>query len=181
MDGIAAAFEDPAVQHTVLSGLNRVLLITLVEWSDKPQTTIGWTRIASVEDALLFARRVRALPRVAEQFTCISRMLRYVADKVLPQVPAAASRTVVDVSGDGRENCNPEIPVDSVRDELAAGDVTVNGLPILEGAEADTLEEWYGSHVIGGRGAFLMPAAGFADFARAMRQKFMIEISAAER
>ena len=54
-----------------------------------------------------------------------------------------------------------------------------NGLPILEGNDSDLLEPWYASHVVGGSGAFLMPARGFTDFARAMRQKFLIEISSA--
>jgi hypothetical protein len=179
MEGIAAAFEDGAVQRAVLSGMRRSMLITLVEWSDKPQTAIPWTLIASPADAAAFARRVRSLPRADDQFTCMSRMLRFVADKVLPQAPTRVARVIVDVSGDGRDNCNPPTPVGAIRDELVAEEVTINGLPILEGEEAATLEAWYGEHVIGGSGAFLMPAAGFADFARAVRQKFIVEISAA--
>ena len=57
--------------------------------------------------------------------------------------------------------------------------VTVNGLPILEGDEAETLEAWYGAHVIGGDGSFLVPAHGFENFERAMHRKFVTEISAA--
>jgi hypothetical protein len=40
--------------------------------------------------------------------------------------------------------------------------------------EAVTLDEWYRRHVIGG-GGFVIPANGYADFARAMKQKFVIE------
>jgi hypothetical protein len=181
MEGIAEAFEDDGVQRTILSGLHRSMTVTLVEWSDKPQISIPWTRIADAAEARDFAAKVRRLTRKSEQFTCMARMLAFVADKVLPLVPAAAARTVVDVSGDGRDNCNPTVPVEAVRDGLVAEQVTINGLPILDGAEAATLESWYGAHVIGGRGAFLLPAAGFSDFARAIRQKFIIEISAAER
>jgi hypothetical protein len=177
MEGIAEAFEDASVQRAILSGARGALLITIVEWSDKPRVSIGWTLITAADDAKRFARRIRRLTRSAAQFTCMSRMLGFVADKVLPQAPLPAARTVVDVSGDGRENCNPAQPVDAVRDELVAGGATLNGLPILEGGEADTLEGWYTDHVIGGRGAFLMPASGFADFARAIRQKFVVEIS----
>jgi hypothetical protein len=180
MEGIAAAFEDSAVQSAILSGLNRAMLITLVEWSDKSQTAIPWTIIASADDARDFAAKVRAAPRAADRFTCMSQMLRFVGDKVLPQAPRAAIRTIVDISGDGADNCNPTVPVDALRDELVATSVTINGLPILDGNEAATLEDWYGAHVIGGAGSFLMPAAGFTDVARAMRQKFIIEISAAE-
>jgi hypothetical protein len=107
----------------------------------------------------------------------MSAALQIIADKVLPFVPAAADRTIVDVSGDGSDNCNPRQRVDAVRDELVAAGATINGLPILEGEEAETLEQWYRQHVIGGRDAFVIPAAGFTDFARAMRDKFIVEIS----
>jgi Protein of unknown function (DUF1194) len=179
MDGIAAAFEDAAVQRAILAGQHRALVIALVQWSDKAQISIPWTVVASAADARAFAERVRHAPRIADQFTCMSQMMRFVADKVLPRVPAQPARIVVDVSGDGAENCNPTIPVDALRDELVGDAVTINGLPILEGDDRDLLEPWYAAHVVGGNGAFLMPASGFADFARAMRQKFLIEISSA--
>src|SRR5262249_4803547 len=35
MDGIAAAFEDPSVQATILAGPRHALAIILVQWSDK--------------------------------------------------------------------------------------------------------------------------------------------------
>jgi len=177
MSGIAAAFEDRSVQDAILSGSRRSLAITLVQWSDKPQVSVPWTVIASAGDALAFAGRVRAAPRLASQFTCMSRMLRFIADKVLTRMPVKSDRTVVDVSGDGHDNCNPPVPVDAVRDELVAGVVTINGLPILEGDEVLTLAPWYRDHVIGGAGAFLLPAAGFKDFGRAIRQKFITEVS----
>jgi hypothetical protein len=176
MEGIAAAFEDPAVQQAILSGPRQAMLITVVHWSDKPRLTIPWTVIARAEDAKVFARKVRALPREAAEFTCMAEMLRFVYDKVLPRTPGVAARTVVDVSCDGRDNCNT-VPVPNLRDALVSTAVTINGLPILEGKEATTLADWYREEVIGGNGAFLLPAQGFADFARAIRQKFIAEIS----
>ena len=177
MEGIAAAFEDSDVQQAILSGPRRAMLLTLVVWSDKPRLAIPWTRIAKRTDAAAFAAKVRRLPREASEFTCMADMLRFVYDKVLPRTPAPASRSVVDVSGDGRDNCNTD-PVGRWRDTLVASGVTLNGLPILEGREAATLADWYRAEVIGGAGAFLLPAHGFADFARAIRQKFITEISA---
>ena len=97
----------------------------------------------------------------------MSLMMQFVADKLLPQMPLSAERTVVDVSGDGHDNCNPSVSVDSQRDALVDSGVTVNGLPIREGNEAATIEGWYQAHVIGGAGSFLLPADGYADFARA--------------
>jgi uncharacterized protein DUF1194 len=177
MEGIAKAFEDPEVQRSILGGPNGAMLVALVNWSNKPVLATPWTLIASEQDAMAFADRVRHAPRTAAEFTCLSAMLENVGDRLLPLLPLPALRQVVDVSGDGRDNCNPTTPVEAARDSLVQSGVTINGLPILEGKEADTIAGWYKSHVIGGAAAFLEPAYGYADFARAMRQKFITEVS----
>jgi Protein of unknown function (DUF1194) len=148
-----------------------------VNWSQKPQIAVPWRVIASADDARAFAADVRLVPRRAEDFTCMSLMMQVVGDKVLPLMPLPADRTVIDVSGDGRDNCNPGRAVDSVRDGLVADRVTINGLPIKAGREAETIAPWYEQHVIGGAASFLLPANGYEDFGRAIRQKFIIEIS----
>ncbi|MFA5900243.1 MAG: DUF1194 domain-containing protein, partial [Hyphomicrobium sp.] len=122
-----------------------------------------------------------------------------VSDKIVPQIPAKAAKVVLDVSGDGRDNCNSVEPVEQVRDELVRYGVTVNGLPILptEGPEVvtpgapsaqsylpgkqsmDPLEEWFRDSVKGGPGSFVLAANGYADFGRAIRQKFVLEVSEA--
>jgi hypothetical protein len=179
MEGIARTFEDRAIQDAILAGQHRAIYVTLVEWSNRPAIAVPWTMITSAADARAFAGRIRGAPRADDQFTCMAAALELVADKVLPFLPGPADRLIIDVSGDGRDNCNPAKPVDAVRDEIVAQGITINGLPILEGDEAATLEQWYREHVIGGRGSFLIPAAGFVDFERAMRRKFIAEVSAA--
>jgi hypothetical protein len=178
MEGIAKAFEDREVQRVILSGPNRSMFAALVEWSNRASITIPWTLITSRDDAQDFADKVRHAPRADDQFTCMSQALQLVNGKVLPFLPVPADRTIIDVSGDGHDNCNSSPPTDAVRDQLVAAGVTINGLPILEGDEAATLEAWYREHVIGGSAGFLVPAHGFADFRRAMRRKFIVEISA---
>ncbi len=177
MEGIAKALEDPQVLDAILSGPNGGILFTMVTWADKPQVAVPWVRIRSKEDAVRVARQVRLVPRHGGEFTCLARMMRFVSDKVVTQVPAKAVRMIVDVSGDGSDNCNPEEPVSAVRDELVEAKAIVNGLPILEGREAQTLAPWYTENVMGGPGSFVLPAEGFGDFGRAIRQKFVIEIS----
>ena len=107
----------------------------------------------------------------------MGKMMRFLADKVVTQIPEKALRVVIDVSGDGRDNCNPDQPVKGVRDELVRDWVTINGLPILEGKEGATLEDYYRENVQGGGGSFVLPAEGFGDFGRAIRQKFVVEVS----
>ncbi|MEQ8823964.1 MAG: DUF1194 domain-containing protein [Filomicrobium sp.] len=177
MNGIANALSDPAVVGTILNGAQGAILVSVVTWSDRPRMALPWMRIASQEEAFAVARRVRALPHTTGEFTCVANMLRYLNDKVLPTVPAMALRKVVDVSGDGQDNCNSRVATPDIRDELVRYGTIVNGLPILEGKEALTLEQWYDDNVRGGPGSFVLAAKSFEDFGRAIRQKFIVEIS----
>lgn len=177
IDGIADALDAPSVQAAILGGPRQAIAIGIILWADRPRFSIPWVRIASAADAMALAGKVRRLARQGGEFTCMAQMMRFVADKVTAQMPMRAARIVLDVSGDGRENCNPEAAPAELRDELVAIGLTINGLPILEGSEAATLAGWYGENAVGGPGAFVLPAQGFEDFGRAFRQKFITEIS----
>lgn len=192
MEGIASALEDPSVVSAITNGPNGSILFSMVTWADRPDLVFPWTRISSREEAQAVAARIRKLPHQLGDFTCMTRMMRSVNDKIVSQIPAEATRVVVDVSGDGPDNCNAEEPIEGVRDELVQNGVTVNGLPINEniagaataggpGGEetkaASALDQWYRDHVMGGTGSFVLPANGYEDFGRAIRQKFVIEIS----
>lgn len=198
MEGIAQALEDPGVIQAIIGGAKGGILFSLITWADQPTVNMPWTHIASEADARAAAMRVRLLPRQGGEFTCMGRMMRTVSDKIVPQIPTKAAKVVLDVSGDGRDNCNDKQPIKQVRDELVQYGVTVNGLPILGGEapeivtpgkpstqsylpdeqKADPLEEWFREHVKGGPGSFVLPANGYADFGRAIRQKFVLEVSA---
>lgn len=177
MQGIASALEDPEVLDAILSGGKGGILFTLVTWADKPKVSVPWMRIASKAEAAAVADLVRKVPHQGGEFTCMGLMLRHLTDKVVTQIPTTATRIVIDVSGDGSDNCNPQEPVKTIRDELVGYNVTINGLPILEGREAGSLEAYYRENVMGGGGAFVLPAEGFGDFGRAIRQKFVVEVS----
>lgn len=190
MEGIAKALEDPSVIDAITGGSAGGILFSMVTWADTPSFVIPWIRIANKADALAAARRVRSLPQQGGEFTCMTRMLRSANDKIVPQIPAKASRIIIDVSGDGPDNCNAEEPIDKVRNELVANGVTINGLPILLDTPEDSallpkavpggkppLEQWYREHVMGGPSSFVLPALGYGDFERAIRQKFVIEVS----
>jgi hypothetical protein len=197
MEGIAQALEDPGVIQAIVGGAKGGILFSLITWSDRPTVNLPWTHIASEADAKAAALKVRSLPRQGGEFTCMARMMRIVSDKVVSQIPAKAAKVVLDISGDGRDNCNSEEPIEQVRDELVKYGVTVNGLPILSGEgpeivtpgaaptqsylpakqKADPLEQWFVDSVKGGPGSFVLPANGYADFGRAIRQKFVLEVS----
>jgi len=197
MEGIAQALEDPEVIQAIVGGAKGGILFSLVTWSDKPAVSLGWTHITNEAEAKAAALKIRSLPRAGGEFTCMARMMRQVSDKIVPQIPSKAAKVVLDVSGDGPDNCNEKEPVDAVRDELVSYGVTVNGLPILDAAgpevvtpgaastqsylpaqqKLDPLEQWYRDNVKGGPGSFVLPAHGYEDFGRAIRQKFVLEVS----
>lgn len=203
MEGIAQALEDPGVISAIVNGANGNILITMIAWADSATPVLDWTRISSKADAYNVAALVRRLPHKGGEFTCMARMLRGVALRVIPEIPIKANRVVLDVSGDGIDNCSDRDALHEERDRVLALSATINGLPIIvpgenetvgSGAyrapgfglrelsrqpdkETTTLDQWFKDHVIGGPGAFLMAAQGYADFGRALRQKFVTEIS----
>ncbi|MGL4396477.1 MAG: DUF1194 domain-containing protein [Hyphomicrobium sp.] len=177
MEGIAAALEDESVINAVLGGPNGSILISMVSWADRSKMSVPWTVISSLEHARALAATIRKLPQQEGEFTCLARMVRYVADKVVARMPTRASKIVLDVSGDGPDNCNTGNLLETSRADLFGLGATINGLPILEGKDAGSIEDWYKEHVIGGPGAFVVAAEGYEDFARAFRQKFVVEVS----
>ena len=97
------------------------------------------------------------------------------ADNLFAAEPVPADRRVIDVSGDGRQNTG-ELGTAEARDAAVSHAVTVNGLPITCGDEPE-LDDWYRTNVIGGPGAFLVVANGYAAFAEAFRQKLTLEVA----
>jgi Protein of unknown function (DUF1194) len=95
---------------------------------------------------------------------------------LFPASPYVGARRVIDISGDGRNNRGRSSA--EARDDAVRAGVTINGLPIL--AVEPDLEEFYRDNVIGGPGAFVIPAASFETFADAILKKLVIEISQTE-
>jgi hypothetical protein len=202
MEGIARALEDEGVVNAITGGQKGAIAVALVEWADTADTTIDWQAIRRADDASRLAARIRALPHRKGEYTCLARMMSLVRERVLAARPAA-NRTVLDVSGDGIDNCDDRTASDRARDALAADGVTINGLPIIVAGENDivgsgayrapgyglrelgpdtdttTLDLWFREHVIGGPGSFLITADGYDEFGRAFRQKFVQEVSEA--
>jgi len=96
--------------------------------------------------------------------------------EMLGRNPFTALRRTIDVSGDGVNNRGR--PAEIARDEAVAQRVTINGLAIVEFGQ--DVETYYRDRVIGGPGAFVIRADGFADFARAVRRKLILEIALAD-
>ncbi|MBX6366873.1 MAG: DUF1194 domain-containing protein [Rhodospirillales bacterium] len=174
IEGIARALEQPRLFEAIGAGEHGAIALLVMEWSDRDRqtVTVDWTRITDAASASLVAKRLRRSVRSSDGLTAIGDAL-FAAQASFGRLPWPAQRRAVDVSGDGMANIGP--PPNAARDALVADGITINGLPIL--SEEPWLEFYYSDYVIGGPGAFIIPAEDYASFAEAMASKLLSEIA----
>jgi Ca-activated chloride channel family protein len=170
MQGLADALEDPTISGALV---NAQAALTVVQWSgaNEQVTSISWQRMHSHENVVDFARTTRAAPRIwLDGFTAIGSMLAFVAP-LFTQV-ADCRRMVLDVSGDGLINAGA--PTAASRNLLLAQGVTINGIAIDR--RGDAVLQYFRSDIIGGLDAFVLPARGYSDYPRSIREKLVREL-----
>ncbi|MBX9758638.1 MAG: DUF1194 domain-containing protein [Beijerinckiaceae bacterium] len=175
--GYVAAFRDPQVLKAITSGMLGSIAVMMYQWTGPRMhvVTAPWTKIDNRESCERFAGMIDAAPRrLFGGGTSIAGALDYGVG-VFTDSGFRSTRRVIDVSGDGANTSGR--PVSRARDDAVAAGVVVNGLPILS-LEFD-LDEHYKNEVIGGPGAFLVPAKSFEVFADAVRRKLIQEIAGA--
>ncbi len=175
MVGIADAFRHPEVLEAIMSYGASGIAVTLVQWSagDQQAQSIGWHHVSGIGSAERLARAIEGSPRAfGVNTTAIGSALRF-SVRLFSGNGFAGRRQTVDVSGDGRNNAG--LVASTERDRAVAAGVTVNGLAILNGDLE--LERYYRINVMGGPRSFVDTADDFADFARAIRDKLIREIS----
>jgi len=169
MDGLALALRDGTVVDALVSQQAQV---SLIQWtgSSRQRQTLDWTALTSRADVLNFAAQVEADPRRWRNFsTAIGEAVQMAAESfdAVPQ----CKRRVIDVSGDGISN-EGESP-DTLRDMLAARQITVNALAI-ETDETDLTGYFYEALIHGER-AFVITANGFDDYPEQIKRKLQRE------
>ncbi|MEI6202548.1 MAG: DUF1194 domain-containing protein [Enhydrobacter sp.] len=183
--GYIEAMTNERVIDAILSGENRSIGVCYVEWAGThyQQTVIDWMLVDSPRTARGFSEKLAESPRTSQSWTAVGQALVYAA-KRFEESPFRSKRRIIDISGDGRTNDGP--PAELVRDKLVADGIVINGLPVMMnrtsfGRPPDTtLDKYYEENVIGGPGSFMIVAANFDDFSRAVRTKLIREISSRE-
>lgn len=173
--GLAKAFRHPAVIKAIQNGQRKRIAVSAVQWSGflEQHIAVPWTIISETADAFAFADRLAQMPRrYTGGATHIAGAIRH-ATEMIGKAPFAAARHVVDVSGDGRNNVNDSPR--GARDRAVRAGVTINGLAIVH--KTPDLVDYYRQHVIGGPGAFVVPARDYDDFPRAILLKLLREIN----
>ena len=172
--GLAAAFRDPRVVSAIESQGGDGIAVAVMQWSSPGNqiVAVDWTPIADAASAAAFAERIEGAGRLLYGETAIAHALRF-ATGLFVSGAFEGRRKVIDLSGDGPNNYGG-MPT-RIRDLAVAAGMTINGLAILN--EYAELDRYYQAEVIGGPGAFVMTAADYADFAAAIRNKLVREIS----
>lgn len=183
-DGYVAAITHPEVIDAIAQGRNGRIALTYVEWAgpDTQYTVVDWRAIDGMESAKAFAAALAQAPIQRFRGTSISNSLMFVAPQ-FDHNGFAATRRVIDVSGDGPNNMG--MPIEAARIPVLDAGITINGLPIMikqaSGfASIPDLDAYYEQCVIGGFGAFLVVVQSADQFAEAIRRKLVLEIAGRE-
>jgi hypothetical protein len=175
--GYAAAFRNPRVLASIRSLDTQSIVVTMMQWTGPRLrvVVVDWTLIKDEASAETFAAAIEAAPRqLFGGGTSISGAIDY-SRLLLAQSPFKGERRVIDISGDGSNNSGR--PVTEARDEAVRDGIGINGLPIL--SIESMLDRYYYDNVIGGPGAFMIPAESYDTFADAVLKKLITEIAEA--
>jgi hypothetical protein len=179
-EGFAEAFRSPLVHDAIRHGMLGRIGVTYMEWagSEEQKVIIPWTVLDNSESLMAFAARIASTPLRRAQRTSVSGAIDAAA-KLFETSGVAASRKVIDISGDGVNNQGRPAP--QARDEAIAKGITINGLPIMlkkPGSLDDPdLDIYFRDCVIGGQGAFMVPARETEQFQQAIKTKIILEVS----
>ncbi len=173
--GYAKAFRNPRVAAAIRNGPLRKIAVAYVEWTGPflQVPIIDWTVLHDKASVEAFATRLEVGPR--ELFsggTAVGNAILYGAQSIEANT-FQGTRRVIDVSGDGPTNRG--MPAAIARDQVVARGMTINGLPILN--NFPRLDVFFLDNVIGGPGAFSIPAKTFKDFNSAILTKLIREIA----
>jgi hypothetical protein len=174
--GYATAFRNPRVLSSIRSLATPSIAVTMVQWTGPRLhvVVVDWMEVKDEASAEALAAAIAAAPRqLFGGGTSISGAIDY-SRLLLAQDPHRPIRRVIDISGDGSNNSGR--PVTDARDEAVRDGVGINGLPIL--TVEPGLDRYYYDNVIGGPGAFMIPAESYDAFADAILKKLITEIAA---
>ncbi len=175
LEGYAAAFRHPDLLKAIASGQRQAIAVTLFEWSGPDRQTVNfpWRRLSNAGDLEGFAAELAIAPRlVLGGETAIGDAVDFALD-LFARSEFDGGRRIIDVSGDGASNQGR--PVAAARDDAVFQGVVINGLAVLN--EEPGVDTFYAQYVVGGPGAFVIPARDYTDFADAILKKLIREIT----
>ncbi|HEX9809253.1 MAG TPA: DUF1194 domain-containing protein [Alphaproteobacteria bacterium] len=181
--GYLRALVNPRVIRAIQSGPHRRIAVVYLEWAGMAwqKVVVDWTLVHDAVSAQAFASAIAEEPVITERRTSISSAIDF-AVRLFERSPYKGTRRAIDISGDGPNNRGRSIL--AARAEAVARGITINGLPIVNdrpnpwgGPPPRNLDLYYQEFVIGGPGAFMMPATDMRNFGQAILAKLIREIA----
>ena len=174
LDGLAAALRDEDVLSAIVALPEEPVQLAIFEWSGAAfqRQILEWTALPDEASVDAVAARLEVWQRMpAPEATGLGAAMQAAAGQIGDGPDCW--RSVLDVSGDGKNNDWPD--PEAVRPALAG--VTVNALAVAPEAALPDLAGYFRAEVIHGRDAFVETARGYDDYARAIKRKLLREIA----
>ncbi|MBS8262471.1 DUF1194 domain-containing protein [Roseibium polysiphoniae] len=180
--GYVAALTSDEVLEAVKYGPIGRIAVAYMEWGgvDEHFMVAEWMVIQDKASASAFASHIAEAPLRQVQRTSIASALSKSVELVQAN-KYNGLRRVIDISGDGPNNQGGSVT--QIRDKLLSLGVTINGLPLMMKANANSwqamlnLDHYYEDCVIGGPGSFAIPVRSKEGFEDAIRMKLVMEIA----
>ena len=184
LGGLADALQDAEVRDKLLAMPSAPVRIMVYEWSgtNDQAVLVPWTQVDDAAAADAIAETLRQTTRrEASPGTALGTAMQ--SGRIYLDQQADCWKRTLDISGDGKANLGPR-PRD-LRGRIEPSGITINALVIgvddpnigdIRQAEIGELASYFRAEVILGPDAFVMTAIGFADYARAMKQKLLREL-----
>ncbi|HML14431.1 MAG TPA: DUF1194 domain-containing protein, partial [Xanthobacteraceae bacterium] len=175
-EGYVSALTSPEFLTALKAGIHARIALTYFEWANAndQKVLLPWRLIDGPASAQAVAGEIAGAPYRRAYRTSISGALLF-ASRLFESSGHRGIRRVIDVSGDGTNNEGPLLV--PTREEVVAGGITVNGLPIMlkkpqpGSIDIEDLDIYYEDCVIGGPGAFVVPIKEREKFKDAVRTK----------
>ncbi len=184
LGGVAAALDDADVRAKIFAMSSAPIRLMVYEWSGPSDqaTLVDWTILqdeAALDGVIETLRQTTR--RTATPGTALGVAMQL--GRIHLDTQRDCWKRTLDISGDGKSNLGPR-PRD-LKARIEASGITINALVIgaddpntgdTRQSEIGELSSYFNAEVILGPDAFVLTAIGFADYARAMRQKLLREL-----
>ncbi len=175
-DGLAAALIDQRFIRAIETGRHGLIAVSVYTWADSHDSVeiiVPWIGVTSGKDAQAIAEQLQTR-EVKHMVRSTSLLVALQAGTELLQgCPWFADRQLLNIAGDGYTNIGPS-PLAARNAALDRG-IVINGLVV---GEDPTTIEHYDTEVIGPTNVgFFVTVSDYEAFARAMLNKFLLEIS----
>lgn len=176
--GIATALRTGEVRHALETA--GTVALSAIFWGDGEFAAqkVRWHVVQGGIGLEAFASEIERAPRTVYGNTDIGSGIWNALD-MLADPKFCAARTLINISGDGRETIAPKrrqvASLPSARQRAREMGVTINALTVSE--DVPDLAAYFEKSVIVGAGAFVMDVRRGSDFIAAFRRKLVRELS----